>query len=195
LAAGCRVANLEFNQFHPTCLFHPQARNFLMTKALRGEGAYLKRPDGSRFMPEFDPRGELALLDIVASAIDHEMKRLGADCIYLDISHKPAEFISQNSPMIHENFLTLGFDLTQQPIANRAGCTLHLRRCNSRSAWWHQSRWVVCYRRGQLYQRARNQPHVFELIVGVSGLRLVGGGTHLEAPAVYLVNQTAAAMG
>lgn len=114
--AGCRVANLEFNQFHPTCLFHPQARNFLLTEALRGEGAHLKRPDGSRFMPDFDPRGELAPRDIVARAIDHEMKRLGADCMYLDISHKPAEFITQHFPMIHEKLMTLGFDLTKQPI-------------------------------------------------------------------------------
>ena len=114
--AGCRVANLEFNQFHPTCLFHPQARNFLLTEALRGEGAHLKRPDGSRFMPDFDPRGELAPRDIVARAIDHEMKRLGADCMYLDISHKPAEFITHHFPMIHEKLMTLGFDLTTQPI-------------------------------------------------------------------------------
>ncbi len=114
--AGCRVANLEFNQFHPTCLFHPDARNFLLTEALRGEGALLKRPDGSRFMPDFDPRDELAPRDIVARAIDHEMKRLGADCMYLDISHQPPDFIRAHFPTIYEKLLTLGFDLTSQPI-------------------------------------------------------------------------------
>ena len=114
--AGCRVANLEFNQFHPTALFHPQARNFLLTEALRGEGAHLKRPDGTRFMPDFDERGELAPRDIVARAIDHEMKRLGADCMYLDISHKPEAFIRQHFPMIYEKLLGLGIDLTKDQV-------------------------------------------------------------------------------
>ncbi|MGP3592078.1 L-aspartate oxidase [Vagococcus sp. WN89Y] len=114
--AGCRVANLEFNQFHPTALFHPQARNFLLTEALRGEGAHLKRPDGTRFMPDFDARGELAPRDIVARAIDHEMKRLGVECMYLDISHKPAEFVRHHFPMIYEKLLGLGIDLTKQPV-------------------------------------------------------------------------------
>ena len=114
--AGCRVANLEFNQFHPTALYHPQARNFLLTEALRGEGAYLKRPDGTRFMPDFDERGELAPRDIVARAIDHEMKRLGAACMFLAISHKPADFIRQHFPMIYEKLLGLGIDLTKGPV-------------------------------------------------------------------------------
>ncbi len=114
--AGCRVANLEFNQFHPTCLFHPQAHNFLLTEALRGEGAWLTRPDGSRFMPDFDARAELAPRDIVARAIDHEMKRLGVACMYLDISHQPAAFIRTHFPMIYEKLLTFGLDLTRDAI-------------------------------------------------------------------------------
>lgn len=114
--AGCRVANLEFNQFHPTALFHPQARNFLLTEALRGEGAHLKRPDGTRFMPDFDERGELAPRDVVARAIDHEMKRLGVDCMYLDISHKPEEFVRQHFPTIYEKLLGLGIDITKEPM-------------------------------------------------------------------------------
>ncbi|HFZ8995883.1 TPA: L-aspartate oxidase [Citrobacter freundii] len=114
--AGCRVANLEFNQFHPTALYHPQARNFLLTEALRGEGALLKRPDGTRFMPDFDARGELAPRDVVARAIDHEMKRLGVDCMFLDISHQPEAFVRQHFPMIYEKLLGLGIDLTKDPV-------------------------------------------------------------------------------
>ncbi len=114
--AGCRVANMEFNQFHPTCLYHPQAKSFLLTEALRGEGAYLRRPDGSRFMPEYDSREELAPRDIVARAIDYEMKKLGADCMYLDISHKSADFIRSHFPTVYERCLQYGFDLTKQPV-------------------------------------------------------------------------------
>ena len=114
--AGCRLSNMEFNQFHPTCLYHPDARSFLISEAVRGEGGKLKLPDGSRFMHRFDPREELASRDIVARAIDHEIKRLGIDCVFLDVSDLAPQRIETHFPTIFKQLMEVGIDMRHTPI-------------------------------------------------------------------------------
>ena len=115
--AGCRVSNMEFMQFHPTCLYNLEVKNFLITEAVRGEGGQLKIPEtGHRFMPDFDERAELAPRDVVARAIDHEIKRLGLDYVHLDISHMPTDFVRGHFPNIYERLIALGIDMTREPI-------------------------------------------------------------------------------
>ena len=170
---GSRTWN--FNQFHPTCLYHPHAGSFLISEAVRGEGGVLRLEDGEAFMQRFDERGDLAPRDIVARAIDHEMKRLGADCVYLDITHRPHEFVLSHFPTIAERCRELGIDITKEPIPG--GSCPHTTRAE---AFWSDSRGRSdlphLYAIGEVSYTGMHgcEPLGVQLLVGMPGVRATG---------------------
>ncbi|CAM5318784.1 L-aspartate oxidase OS=Sphingobium scionense OX=1404341 GN=GGQ90_002003 PE=3 SV=1 [Sphingobium scionense] len=178
--AGCRVSNMEMNQFHPTCLYNLEVKNFLITEAVRGEGGHLKLPPGvpgggERFMPQFDARAELAPRDVVARAIDHEIKRLGLDYVHLDISHKPPEFVKQHFPTIYARLLDLDIDITKEPIpvvpAQHYTCGGVIIDLDGQ----HRPARPLCRRRSDRKRPARRQSPRLQLAARMFRLRRGGG--------------------
>ena len=181
--AGCRISNMEFMQFHPTCLYNLEVKNFLITEAVRGEGGQLKLPPGvkgggKRFMPQFDERAELAPRDIVARAIDHEIKRLGLDYVHLDISHRDPDFVRAHFPNIYEKLLGLGIDITKEPIPvvpaqhyTCGGVVVDLDGLHRRAG-------ALCRRRSHPVGASRRQPPGLQQPARMPGVRRGRGEAH-----------------